>query len=913
MKKTASRSKQKAPASAPKEIPHYSSIVGCMISTTDSTEETCTEASRLFAEGILCHSKKNFESAYDKINRAYQLFTTQKDSLRVIECLIEMGWIKYRSGKEGGSKEGGSLVVKSRNLFDEAETMINAHINDSGVQELQARLLHYQGLVQYGESNYGEGVRLFRQALTFSRPEELESARIHDSLAIYYERTGDFHRAIDCLKKALRIKRNCRILHEEAITCQIFGRLYSRIEDYEHALLYIRQSIAIVEKLKDEKRLLSLRNELIKIYIDQNDLEKAEILVAEALSSPLKTENNAAFGLTYLYQAFLLLQEKKLKQAERILEENVFNVFEKSGFQKGTGIALRIKASIESRKGNVSGAFEHLSQAVAIFKELRECVELTKTFFEIGRVYDRQSDPKNALKYFLEALKTAETNGLKMIASYLEDEIYRVDVSQWKEIVNKRANHERIFEKEPNLLDALSALSEGATAIEHQDGSGMAVTIGQGKLHGTEAGALNPLISLLRVGQAMSGERDLERLLTLIREETEKSLNADRCTVFLYDRDRNELWSKVASGLDKAEEIRFPAHLGLAGYVCKTGEVLNIQNAYEDPRFNKEIDKKTGYITKNLLCMPMLNRNNEIIGVFQVLNKMNSHFKKTDEDLLMAIAASAAVAIENAKLATDQKVAFESFIKTLSSTIDARDPITAGHSERVAEYSSVLGEQMRLNHNDLEVLKYAALLHDIGKIGIREDILVKDGRLTQKEYRHIQKHAYYTYEILKNIHFENHLRLIPDIAAVHHEKMDGSGYFRGLKGDDIPISGRILALSDVFDAITSRRHYRNRMPFNKVLQVLRRDSGSHFDPDCVDSFLNVKLRQVGNILLMDQPHIPMENSVLQKSSILKDLDPEITLGEYEAILEKSRLTKAETKVHQVFSSLYNCVRISDFD
>jgi HD-GYP domain-containing protein (c-di-GMP phosphodiesterase class II) len=361
------------------------------------------------------------------------------------------------------------------------------------------------------------------------------------------------------------------------------------------------------------------------------------------------------------------------------------------------------------------------------------------------------------------------------------------------------------------------------------------------------------------------------------------------------------LWSKIATGLDSSEEIRFPAHLGLAGYVVKTGETLNIKDAYEDPRFNQEIDRKTGYRTQNILCMAMRNRKMEIIGVFQVLNKRVSHFDKVDEDLLTAISINAGVALENATMAKEMKISFDSFVKTLSSTIDARDPITAGHSERVAEYALLLGEEMEMQQSDLEALKYASLLHDIGKIGVKEEILKKDGRLTQKEYGHIQKHVYYTHEILKNVHFERHLQLVPEIAASHHEKMDGSGYHRGLKGNEILLSGRILAISDVFDAITSRRHYRNRMAFDKVLTIIKRDAGSHFDPECVDSFFNIHLHRLSMVLLMDQGSAISDEDIILHGQV----DPHITVGEYYKCMKKTSMSKAEADIHRAFTNLYH--------
>jgi HD-GYP domain-containing protein (c-di-GMP phosphodiesterase class II) len=272
-----------------------------------------------------------------------------------------------------------------------------------------------------------------------------------------------------------------------------------------------------------------------------------------------------------------------------------------------------------------------------------------------------------------------------------------------------------------------------------------------------------------------------------------------------------------------------------------------------------------------------------------------------DEDLLTAISTNAGVALENATLAKEMKVSFDSFVKTLSSTIDARDPITAGHSERVAEYSVLLGEEMEMQDDDLEAIKYASLLHDIGKIGIREDILKKDGRLTEKEYRHIQRHVYYTHEILKNVHFERHLQLVPEIAASHHEKMDGTGYHRGLQGSDILLSGRILAIADVFDAITSRRHYRNRMAFDKVLTILKRDAGTHFDPECVDGFFGIPLHKLSRVLLMERWNKNADEGLI----MVDQLDKHITIGEYYKCMNKDDMTKGEADVHRLFNTLYH--------
>lgn len=370
----------------------------------------------------------------------------------------------------------------------------------------------------------------------------------------------------------------------------------------------------------------------------------------------------------------------------------------------------------------------------------------------------------------------------------------------------------------------------------------------------------DPLVSLVKIGRSINALTDINVLLKVIAEETKVAMQADRCTVFLFDKEHNELWSKVALGMD-SQEIRFPADKGLAGYVVRTGESLNIEDAYNDERFNPEVDKETGYKTKTILCMPIKNNNQEIIGAFQVLNKAQGIFTKNDEDLLVAIGGSASIALENAKLFEkqkemykEQKLLFESFINTLAASIDARDKITAGHSRRVKLYSMLIVDELGLDDKTKEIIEKAATLHDIGKIGIRDSVLQKEGKLTDEEYKHIQEHVQITHNILEKICLTEDFTQISEIACSHHEKYDGSGYYRHLKGEEIPYGGRILAVSDVFDAITSRRHYRDKMPIVNVINILIKDSGTHFDKSIVDKFLQISTDKIVRVFLTENHH-----------------------------------------------------------
>ena len=414
----------------------------------------------------------------------------------------------------------------------------------------------------------------------------------------------------------------------------------------------------------------------------------------------------------------------------------------------------------------------------------------------------------------------------------------------------------------------------------------------------------DPLIALLKVGRTIAVETNIDTLLTIIAQEIKQALNADRCTVFLLDEEKHELWSKVALGLEM-QEIRFASNLGLAGHVATTGETVNIKDAYTDRRFNKEIDMQTGYKTKTILCMPIRNLSHQIVGVFQVLNKKDGEFTNKDEDLLIAIGSSAGIALENANLFNKQKILieeqkqlFSSFIDTLSASIDARDKITSGHSKRVTMYASLICDELDMNEKEKEVIKHASLLHDIGKIGIKDSILQKEGKLTPEEYDHIKLHANMTHDILGKIYVSKEFENVAQIASSHHEKYDGTGYFLGLKGDDIPLGGRILAVSDVFDAITSKRHYRSKMKIDDAIKVLIDGSNKHFDKKIVDVFLSITCDKIIHVLTCD-----FNLEIAQNDKLLLE---KYKLADLYAILQKEEEGESHEKtVAQVFSKYYN--------
>jgi HD-GYP domain-containing protein (c-di-GMP phosphodiesterase class II) len=334
---------------------------------------------------------------------------------------------------------------------------------------------------------------------------------------------------------------------------------------------------------------------------------------------------------------------------------------------------------------------------------------------------------------------------------------------------------------------------------------------------------------ILDVTRQLMSITDLDALLHDMAEATKQLLDADRATIFIVDRERNEVWSRVALGM--GGEIRQAVGVGIAGTVAATGETINIADAYDDPRFNPEPDKRSGYRTKSLLTFPMTGQNGRVIGVFQVVNKKGrEQFTTADEETLASLGASAAVAVENVRLLAEQRRLWESLIETLAATIDARDQQTAGHSQRVTRYAEVIGRGMGLVGIDLEKLRAAALLHDYGKIAVRDKFLTKPGKLDEAEFAYMKAHAEKTGEFLAHLEFPHDMRDVPIMASQHHERMDGKGYPRGLPAERILLGARIVAAADVFDALTAPRYYKPAYSLDKTLELMDAMAGDHLDP-----------------------------------------------------------------------------------
>lgn len=357
---------------------------------------------------------------------------------------------------------------------------------------------------------------------------------------------------------------------------------------------------------------------------------------------------------------------------------------------------------------------------------------------------------------------------------------------------------------------------------------------------------------LAKFGGLISQETNLSKLLDLIADQVEKILSAERCSIFILDKQTDELWSRLARGI-VGSEIRVPMGSGIVGWVAKTGQSLNIEDAYKSDEFNPEIDRITKFKTRNVLAVPLRNVKGKIIGVFEVINKINGNFTDEDEGLLNLISSLAAGAIESAQLYESLYQAQLETIYRLAITAEYRDQQdTAVHLRHISEYTALIASALGLDEKQVEDIKYASPLHDIGKVAISDAILLKPGKLTPEEFEEMKKHTLYGYKILSNT--KSHLlRIASKIASYHHEKFDGSGYPYGIKGKQIPVEARIVSVADVFDALCMKRVYKPSWEPEKARDYIVSEKGKSFDPDVVDAFLSVfdKILEVQNKL---DPH-----------------------------------------------------------
>lgn len=346
---------------------------------------------------------------------------------------------------------------------------------------------------------------------------------------------------------------------------------------------------------------------------------------------------------------------------------------------------------------------------------------------------------------------------------------------------------------------------------------------------------INRITKLYQIGERITSNIKIKSLMQEIMETAKEALKAEASTLYLVDEEKQELWFEVALGEkgNLLKSIRLKIGEGsIAGLVAKEGVSLNIKDVNKDSR-RSNIAQKIDQKQKAMLTVPVKYKG-KIIGVLQVINKRGGGtFTREDQEFLEGMSSQVAIALENARLYKELKELFTESILSLAEAIDAKDPYTNGHSKRVTDYSVAIGREMGLQEEELEKLEYMAILHDVGKIGIKDSILNKQAQLDNDEFAIMKTHTLVGAKILDSM---KSLKALSLGAKYHHEKYDGTGYQCGLKGDEIPLEARIIAVADTYDAMTTDRPYRKGLQHETAVNEINRFAGTQFDPMIVKYF-----------------------------------------------------------------------------
>ncbi|MBI4004457.1 MAG: HD domain-containing protein [Candidatus Omnitrophica bacterium] len=338
---------------------------------------------------------------------------------------------------------------------------------------------------------------------------------------------------------------------------------------------------------------------------------------------------------------------------------------------------------------------------------------------------------------------------------------------------------------------------------------------------------------LTRIGNAIVSYEGIDSLLTLIVENTVGALEAQMGSLLLVDGEKQELvvkttWSQNGQVTD--DQFRAKLGDGIAGWVAKEGRPMCGPGKASILGFTGQ--EKEGTI----LCVPLTLRDRPI-GVIGILREEATRtFTEDDESLMASIGVQMAVAIENYRLNLDIERTYVETIMALALAVEAKDPYSAGHSKRVGFYSRKIGEIMGLDEETLRVLNDAGVLHDVGKIGIKDEILLKPDLLTTDEEKIMQQHPVIGEAIVKPV---RSLQKVGTLVRHHHERFDGTGYPSSLKGEEIPLGARILSVADTYDSMVTDRPYRKRLAIEDAKAELQRLAGVQYDPTVVQAFLRV--------------------------------------------------------------------------
>jgi putative nucleotidyltransferase with HDIG domain len=351
----------------------------------------------------------------------------------------------------------------------------------------------------------------------------------------------------------------------------------------------------------------------------------------------------------------------------------------------------------------------------------------------------------------------------------------------------------------------------------------------------------DPIDTILAVSRAIGSSLELDKVVSLILKESRKAFDADHASLFLYDEGMKRLVLSGADGFsdDEIDNIRlFGSWEVISEDLVRRKRVIAVDDVHNDGHFKgrKLPFSHERFPIESFMAAP-LKKDAKVEGVLIVSNRRRpGHaFTKEDEALLAALSNHIAIAVMNAKLYHGLRGLFISTITSLTRAIDAKDSYTSGHSERVIQYAVAISKEMGLGDEEIENIRLASLLHDVGKIGVKESILMKPAKLLGYERRQIRQHPLIGARIIETI--DDSHKIVKGILE-HHERYNGKGYPKGLAGDQISLEGRIIAVADTYDALTTDRPYQRHFSHEAAFNKIKHASSTFFDPKVVHAFVS---------------------------------------------------------------------------
>ncbi len=381
------------------------------------------------------------------------------------------------------------------------------------------------------------------------------------------------------------------------------------------------------------------------------------------------------------------------------------------------------------------------------------------------------------------------------------------------------------------------------------------------------------LMNICKLSSKLFTTKSVKTLLGIALEAAVELTASERVSALLVDSKSAELMSVATRFADNDYIGQFPISKTIVKETVRTAESVITGNACADERFSKG-DSVAIEKLSSVMCVPMINLESQVIGALYADNSSGFEvFDELDLSLFAAIAHQAAVAVERARLFEDLEKLFIGSIHTLTASIEAKDDYTCGHSERVTCYSLLIADEMGLDTGMRDVVELAGIMHDVGKIGIPESVLCSTGKLSKDEMQMMQTHPLKGAEIIQNMPELSAFvssKKVAEATRFHHERYDGTGYPEGLKGEDIPLVSRILAVADTFDAITSDRSYRKGRNAQTAMKILSACAGIQVDPEIFKAFEAAYLKGKINWLEAVNVHFNLNIKRLRENTVFDD-------------------------------------------